>query len=96
MELSAKIFIVMVLIIFVIMDIIMLVSLLKPGDERNQIIVWKAGTYTLTVTTGVMILNVVQDLIFEASVIINPLIHLEITVILYFAALMYFKKRYSV
>lgn len=37
MVLSAKIFLGIVLLIFVILDAVVLVSLLKPGDERNQI-----------------------------------------------------------
>ncbi|WP_236874589.1 hypothetical protein [Clostridioides difficile] len=68
----------------------------KPGDERNQIIVWKASSYTLLVVIGVMILNVIQEFIGERVAPINPLIQLELTAIVYFIALMIFKKRHSV
>lgn len=96
MVLSAKIFLGIILLIFVILDIIVLVSLTKPGDERNQIIVWKASSYTLLVVIGVMILNVIQEFIGERVAPINPLIQLELTAIVYFIALMIFKKRHSV
>ena len=96
MVLSAKIFLGIILFIFVILDIIVLVSLTKPGDERNQIIVWKASSYTLLVVIGVMILNVIQEFIGGRVSSINPLIQLELTAIVYFIALMIFKKRHSV
>lgn len=38
------IFLGVILLVFTALDIFMLVSLLKPGDERNQIIVWKASS----------------------------------------------------
>ena len=96
MVLSAKIFLGIILLIFIILDVIVLVSLTKPGDERNQIIVWKASSYTLLITIGVMILNVIQKFMLQKTVFINPLLELEITVIVYFVALMIFKKRHSV
>lgn len=96
MVLSAKIFLGIVLLIFVILDVIVLVSLIKPGDERNQIIVWKASSYTLSVTIGIMILNVIEEFVSNRATPVNPLIQLEITAIVYFIALMIFKKRHSV
>lgn len=96
MILSAKIFLGVILLIFIILDVSVLVSLIKPGDERNQIIVWKASAYTLLVTIGVMVLNVIQEFVGDSVARINPLIQLEITVIIYFIALMIFKKRHSV
>lgn len=96
MVLSAKIFLGIILLIFLVLDVSMLVSLIKPGDERNQIIVWKASSYTLSVVIGVMILNVIQEFIGERVAPINPLIQLELTAIVYFIALMICKKRHSV
>ena len=32
-----------VLLIFAVLDIAMIISLVRPGDERGQIIVWKAS-----------------------------------------------------
>lgn len=31
----------------IVLDIAMIVSLIVPGDERKQMVVWKASTYTL-------------------------------------------------
>ena len=47
MPIGATIFLLVVLLIFVVLDGIMLVTMLLPGDERNQVIVWKASTFTL-------------------------------------------------
>lgn len=96
MVLSAKIFLGIILLIFVVLDVSVLMSLIKPGDERNQIIVWKASSYTLLVTIGVMILNVTQELIVDRVAPLNPLIQLEVTAIIYFIALMIIKKEHSV
>ena len=42
--LGAMIFLMAVLLLFAVLDGIMLCSLLRPGDERGQIVVWKAWT----------------------------------------------------
>lgn len=95
MELSALITFGVVLLVFIVLDIGMVVSLVKPGDERNQIIVWKASSYTLLVVVGTMILNVIESLVTARPVTINPFIQLTVTAIIYFIALLFFKKRHS-
>ena len=55
MPVGAAIFLGVVLLIFTVLDVIMLVSLLIPGDERNQVIVWKASSFTLLATIGAKI-----------------------------------------
>ena len=35
----------------IVLDIAMVVSLARPGDERRQMVVWKASTYTLLGTS---------------------------------------------
>ena len=45
-------------VLLIVLDIAMVVSLVKSGDERRQLMVWKASTFTLIGTVGVMILNV--------------------------------------
>ena len=47
MPLGAMIFLIVMLLIFAALDIVMLVTLLRPGDERGQIVVWKASAWTL-------------------------------------------------
>ena len=37
-----------ILLIFIALDIGMLISIVRSGDERRQIIVWKASAFTLT------------------------------------------------
>lgn len=95
MELSAKIFLGVVLLVFILLDTIMIVSLLKPGDERNQIIVWKASGYTLLVSVGAMILDVIENFVTGAEMSLNPFIHLEIIAIVYLIALQIFKKKHG-
>lgn len=95
MSVSAMVFLGIVLFIFAVLDIAMIVSLIKPGDERNQMIVWKAGTYTLLVTVGAIILDMVADSINGQASSIHSLIHLELTVIIYFIALLYFKRKHG-
>ncbi|AFM01293.1 MULTISPECIES: hypothetical protein [Desulfitobacterium] len=95
MELSALITFGVVLLVFIVLDIGMVVSLVKPGDERNQIIVWKASTYTLLVAVGAMILDVIENLVTARPATINPFIQLTVTAIVYFIALLFFKKRHS-
>ena len=43
-----------------------------------------------------MLLNVIQEFIVDRVAPINPLIQLEVTAVVYFIALMFFKKRHSV
>lgn len=53
MPVGAGIFLGVVLVGFAALDIVMLVTLSMPGDERNQVIVWKASAFTLLATVGV-------------------------------------------
>ena len=43
-----------VLLIFIGLDLYMLFTLLHPGDERGQLVVWKASAYTLLATSGAL------------------------------------------
>ena len=61
MPVAAMMFLGVVLAVFAILDMIMLVSLLRPGDERNQIIVWKASSFTLLATVGAKIIDVIEN-----------------------------------
>lgn len=95
MPVGAKIFLGVILAVFTALDIFMLVSLLKPGDERNQVIVWKAGSFTLLAMVGANILDVIENLVRGQYMSVNPLIQLEVAAIIYFVALMYYKKRHG-
>ena len=95
MPVGATIFLGVILIGFIALDTIMLVSLLRPGDERNQVIVWKASSFTLLATVGSLVLDVIENYVRTQYNPINPLIHLEVIAIVYFIFLMYFKKRHG-
>ncbi|SFO97465.1 hypothetical protein SAMN05216343_101168 [Oscillibacter sp. PC13] len=95
MSVGATIFLGAVLVVFTGLDMIMLVSLVKPGDERNQIIVWKAGSFTLLATIGANILDVIENFVRAQPMAVNPFIQLEVAAIIYFAALLYYKKRHG-
>lgn len=84
-----------ILVVFAILDIVMLVTLSLPGDERNQIIVWRASTFTLLATVGGNVLDVIENLVRAQPMTVNPFVELEVAAILYFAALMYYKRKYG-
>ena len=95
MPVGAMIFLGVVLVGFTALDIIMLVSLLKPGDERNQIIVWKASSFTLLAMIGANILDVIENFVRTQPMSQNPFIQLEVAAIVYFVALMYYKRKHG-
>ena len=95
MPVGAMIFLGVVLAVFVILDVYMLVSLLRPGDERNQIIVWKASSFTLLGVVGANILTVIEKFVTAQPLTQNPFVQLEVLAILYFASLMYYKKKHG-
>ena len=87
MPTQAMIFLTGILVVFCVLDVILIKSLLAPGDERNQIIVWKAASFTL--------LGVLENLFRSQPMTINPLIHLEVIATLYFFSLMYYRKKHG-
>lgn len=98
----AMVFLGIILLVFAVLDIGMIISLIKPGDERKQLIVWKASTYTLLVTVLVMAADIITSIagleILSNSYMefpINTLIRLELIAIVYFIALLYFMKKYG-
>lgn len=95
MPAGAGIFLGIVLFVFTLLDIFMLVSLLKPGDERNQVIVWKASSFTLLAMVGANILDVIENFVRAQPMSQNPFIQLEVAAIVYFVALMFYKKRHG-
>lgn len=83
------------LLAFLSLDILMVVSLLRPGDERNQVIVWKASSFTLLAVVLGALGKVVCAVVQSQPLSSNPLIQLEATAILFFLALMYYRKRHG-
>lgn len=68
MPIGAGIFLGVVLVGFAALDIVMLVTLSMPGDERNQIIVWKASAFTLLATVGGLVLDVIENYVRGQSI----------------------------
>ena len=73
------------------LDIAMLVSLLRPGDERRQLVVWKASTWTLIGLVGMLVIEVAKGFVTGSVDMINPFIHLTVTATMYFCFSLYFK-----
>ena len=83
------------LVILIILDIAMLISLIKPGDERKQMVVWKASTYTLLGTVGSMVIGIIENLIKGEAMYINPFVQVSVTATIYFLFLLYYKRKYG-
>ena len=75
------------------LDLAMLVSLLRPGDERRQMVVWKASTWTLMGLVGMLVIEVVKGFATGSMDPINPFVHLTVTATLYFGFSLYFKRK---
>ena len=83
------------LLTLIVLDILMIVSLLRTGDERRQLIVWKASTSTLLVVVGGLVIDIVESVVREEAMLINPFIKLSVTAMVYLLTLLYYKKRYG-
>lgn len=95
MPVGAMIFLGVVLTVFAVLDMVMLISLLRPGDERSQIIVWKASSFTLLAMVGTTILNVIYNFVKAQPMTINPFVQLEVAAILYFISLVVYKRKHG-
>ena len=95
MPLGAMIFLIVMLLIFAALDIVMLVTLLRPGDERGQVVVWKASAWTLLSVVGSLILDVIENFVRGQYMSVNPFILLDVTAIIYFVALVVIRKRHG-
>ena len=95
MPVGAIIFLGVFLLGFGVLDIFMVVTLLKPGDERNQVIVWKASSFTLLAMVGANILNVAEQIIRSKPMVVNTFVQLNVYAIIYFASLMYYKRKHG-
>lgn len=83
------------LLISVVLDICMIVSLARPGDERRQLMVWKAGTWTLVGTAGSLVISIIECIVRNEAVSVNPFIVLSTAAILYFVLLLIYKRKYG-
>ena len=81
--------------ILLILDIAMLISLVRPGDERRMMIVWKASTWTLIGTMGSLAISTVECIVRSERLCVNPFITLSVAAMLYFVCLLYYRKKYG-
>ena len=79
----------------IVLDVAMVVSLARVGDERRQLIVWKAGSFTLLVTVLTQVFDVGEAVVRGQKVQSNPFIDLSVTAVTYFVVLLVLKKRYG-
>ena len=91
-DLVIIIFCAAILLFFIALDIGMLISIVRSGDERRQIIVWKASAFTLMGVTGALIVEIIENLATGQEMTMNPFSHLTATAMVYFGALLFFKK----
>lgn len=83
------------LLALIVLDIVMIISLIKPGDERKQMIVWKASTYTLLVTVVGFVIDIIESIVRVEAMAVNPFIKLGVIAIVYCITLLFFKKKYG-
>lgn len=83
------------LLVLIFLDLAMVISMLRPGDERKQMIVWKTSASTLLVTVLMLVFNIVEALIKKEPTLVNPFIHLSVVAMVYFVTLLVEKKRYG-
>ena len=76
------------LLLLIVLDVGMIVSLVRQGDERRQMIVWKTSTYTLLGASGALVLDIIENLVRSQPMAVNPFIHLASTATIYFVVLM--------
>lgn len=79
----------------IVLDVAMVISLARVGDERRQLIVWKAGSFTLLVTVLTQVFDVVEAVVRAQKLESNPFIDLSVTAVTYFVVLLVLKKRYG-
>ena len=77
------------------LDIAMIISLLKPGDERKQLIVWKASAFTLLVAVGGLVFDIIEAIVKAEAMTINPFIELSVIAMAYCISLLVFKKKHG-
>ena len=83
------------LLVLIFFDLAMVISMLRPGDERKQMIVWKTSAFTLLVAVLMLVFDIVEALIKGEAVLVNPFIRLSVVAMVYFVTLLVEKKRYG-
>ena len=90
----------LILLAFVVLDIALLVSLGRQGDERRRMIVAKAGLNTLCVVVAYLFFCVVEGVVVSVrsgapAEDLDPFVTLVVIAMIYAAQLFYFKRKYG-
>lgn len=80
------------LIALIFIDFMMIVSLLKTGDERRKLMVWKASFFTLLITVLELVLDVITAVLQAEAMRNNPFIELSVIAMTYFLTLFIIRK----
>ena len=83
------------LLVLILLDLAMIVSLLRTGDERRQLIVWKASTGTLLIVVLSLVIDIIESVMRNQAMENNAFVSLSVTAIVYFIELLYYKRKYS-
>ncbi len=84
------------LLVMLILNGVMLISLIQPGDERNQMIVWKTSTTTLLAMLGQQVYSLIKSITHAEAMNSNPMVTLCVMATMYFIFLLYYRKKYGV
>lgn len=95
MNIIGLIFFGIFLLVMITLIIAMLVSLIRQGDERRQMIVWKASTMALVGTMGSLVFGIVKSIVNGQDMRVNPLSTLTAAAVIYFVVFLYYKKKYG-
>lgn len=88
----ALVFFCVVTIGLIVLDLAMILSLVRSGDKRRQLMVWKASTFTLLGAVSLMVINVIKQIVCPSD-INEPFSQLGATALIYFASLLYYRRK---
>lgn len=82
------------------LDIALVVSVGRQGDERRRMIVQRASSNTLAALVAYLLYCMVENFVrgavhHQSAEPINPFVLLTIIAMLYFANLLYYKRKYG-
>lgn len=83
------------LLVMVGLIVAMFISLANLGDERKQLIVRKASTFTLLGISESLVINIIESYIKVGEASVNSFTLLTATATLYLISLLYYRKKYG-
>ena len=78
------------------LDIALVVSLIRPGDERRQLIVGRASLWAFTAMVGATLIEVIETAAgLSDGVPLSPFVRLTVAAVMYAVFLGWFKHKYG-